>query len=106
MKGILAVSDVPLVSRDFALTDVSTTIDSSLTMVMVRSCPAALILAHAERCISSSVIKFLWPGNVYNGCATAEERGHVPDLCLAASAASQPRAWQLLAWPLSDDCSI
>ena len=35
MKGILAVSDVPLVSRDFALTDVSTTIDSSLTMVMV-----------------------------------------------------------------------
>jgi hypothetical protein len=44
MKGILAVSDVPLVSRDFALTDVSTTIDSSLTMVMVRSCPAALIL--------------------------------------------------------------
>lgn len=37
MKGILAVSDVPLVSRDFALTDVSTTIDSSLTMVMVRS---------------------------------------------------------------------
>ena len=38
MKGILAVSDVPLVSRDFALTDVSTTIDSSLTMVMVSSC--------------------------------------------------------------------
>ncbi|EIE19527.1 glyceraldehyde-3-phosphate dehydrogenase [Coccomyxa subellipsoidea C-169] len=34
LKGILAVSDVPLVSRDFALTDVSTTIDSSLTMVM------------------------------------------------------------------------
>jgi len=35
MNGILAVSDIPLVSRDFALTDVSTTIDSSLTMVMV-----------------------------------------------------------------------
>ena len=35
MKGILAVSDVPLVSRDFAMLDVSTTIDSSLTMVMV-----------------------------------------------------------------------
>ncbi|CAL5228152.1 g11232 [Coccomyxa viridis] len=34
MKGILAVSDVPLVSRDFAMLDVSTTIDSSLTMVM------------------------------------------------------------------------
>ncbi|KAK9918184.1 hypothetical protein WJX75_002057 [Coccomyxa subellipsoidea] len=34
LNGILAVSDVPLVSRDFALTDVSTTIDSSLTMVM------------------------------------------------------------------------
>ena len=42
MKGILAVSDVPLVSRDFAMLDVSTTIDSSLTMVMVRpldACP-------------------------------------------------------------------
>ena len=37
MKGILAVSDVPLVSKDFAMLDVSTTIDSSLTMVMVRS---------------------------------------------------------------------
>ncbi|CAL8471159.1 g10701 [Coccomyxa elongata] len=34
MKGILAVSDIPLVSKDFAMTDVSTTIDSSLTMVM------------------------------------------------------------------------
>lgn len=34
LKGILAVSDIPLVSRDFAMTDVSTTIDSSLTMVM------------------------------------------------------------------------
>lgn len=36
-KGVLAVSDLPLVSRDFALSNVSTTIDSSLTMVMVRS---------------------------------------------------------------------
>ena len=36
MKGILAVSDEPLVSVDFRCTDVSTTIDSSLTMVMVR----------------------------------------------------------------------
>jgi glyceraldehyde-3-phosphate dehydrogenase (NADP+) (phosphorylating) len=43
LNGILAVSDVPLVSRDFALTDVSTTIDSSLTMVMVRSPLACLI---------------------------------------------------------------
>ncbi|BDA46551.1 Glyceraldehyde-3-phosphate dehydrogenase A, chloroplastic [Coccomyxa sp. Obi] len=34
LKGILAVSDIPLVSKDFAMTDVSTTIDSSLTMVM------------------------------------------------------------------------
>lgn len=36
MKGILAVSDEPLVSVDFRCSDVSTTIDSSLTMVMVR----------------------------------------------------------------------
>lgn len=34
MNGVLAVSDAPLVSVDFRCTDVSTTIDSSLTMVM------------------------------------------------------------------------
>ena len=37
MAGILGVSDIPLVSKDFAMSDVSTTIDSSLTMVMVRA---------------------------------------------------------------------
>lgn len=34
MKGILVVSDEPLVSVDYRCTDQSTTIDSSLTMVM------------------------------------------------------------------------
>ena len=34
MKGVLHVSDEPLVSKDFACTDQSTSIDSSLTMVM------------------------------------------------------------------------
>lgn len=34
MNGILAVSDSPLVSVDFRCSDVSTSIDSSLTMVM------------------------------------------------------------------------
>lgn len=34
MQGFLAVSDLPLVSMDFKKSDVSTTIDSSLTMVM------------------------------------------------------------------------
>jgi len=34
MKGVLAVCDEPLVSVDFRCTDVSTSIDSSLTMVM------------------------------------------------------------------------
>ncbi|GMP44447.1 hypothetical protein CsSME_00013371 [Camellia sinensis var. sinensis] len=34
LKGILAVFDAPLVSVDFRCSDVSTTIDSSLTMVM------------------------------------------------------------------------
>ncbi len=34
MQGYLAVSDLPLVSMDFKKSDVSTTIDSSLTMVM------------------------------------------------------------------------
>ena len=34
LKGVLDVCDVPLVSVDFRCTDVSSTIDSSLTMVM------------------------------------------------------------------------
>ncbi|CAA6655842.1 unnamed protein product [Spirodela intermedia] len=34
LNGILAVCDIPLVSVDFRCTDVSSTIDSSLTMVM------------------------------------------------------------------------
>ncbi|GMH36266.1 hypothetical protein BSKO_04134 [Bryopsis sp. KO-2023] len=34
MKGILAVADTPLVSMDFKKTDVSSTVDSALTMVM------------------------------------------------------------------------
>jgi len=34
LKGILDVCDTPLVSCDFRCSDVSTTIDSSLTMVM------------------------------------------------------------------------
>ena len=33
-KGVLAVSDEPLVSCDYRMTDVSSTIDSALTMVM------------------------------------------------------------------------
>ncbi|KAL2644021.1 hypothetical protein R1flu_011608 [Riccia fluitans] len=34
LKGILAVCDIPLVSIDFRCSDVSSTVDSSLTMVM------------------------------------------------------------------------
>lgn len=34
MKGILAITDEPLVSVDFRCSDVSSTIDASLTMVM------------------------------------------------------------------------
>ena len=34
MKGILAYTDEPLVSSDFKTTDVSSTVDSLLTMVM------------------------------------------------------------------------
>merc|ERR1711903_342140 len=34
LNGILAVADEPLVSVDFRMTDVSSTVDSSLTMVM------------------------------------------------------------------------
>ena len=34
MKGILAITETPLVSVDFRCSDVSTTIDAALTMVM------------------------------------------------------------------------
>lgn len=34
LKGILGVADIPLVSMDFKKSDVSTTIDSALSMVM------------------------------------------------------------------------
>ncbi len=34
MKGVLCITDEPLVSCDFKCTDQSTTIDASLTMVM------------------------------------------------------------------------
>merc|ERR1712146_637540 len=34
MKGVLAISDDPLVSVDYRCSDVSSTIDASLTMVM------------------------------------------------------------------------
>merc|ERR1711907_154330 len=34
LKGVLAMGDEPLVSVDYRMTDVSSTIDSSLTMVM------------------------------------------------------------------------
>jgi len=34
LKGVLAISDEPLVSCDFKCTDVSSTVDASLTMVM------------------------------------------------------------------------
>nr|ABD37955.1 glyceraldehyde-3-phosphate dehydrogenase subunit A [Scherffelia dubia] len=34
MKGVLAITDIPLVSVDFRCTDVSTTVDAALTMVM------------------------------------------------------------------------
>lgn len=34
LQGVLAVTDIPLVSVDFRCSDVSSTIDTSLTMVM------------------------------------------------------------------------
>ena len=34
MKGILGISDEPLVSCDYKMTNVSSTIDAALTMVM------------------------------------------------------------------------
>ena len=63
-KGVLAVSDLPLVSRDFALSDVSTTIDASLTMVMVRPELVGLARVLGQ---SLSVIRksrnFPWPSS-------------------------------------------
>ncbi len=59
-KGVLAVSDLPLVSKDFALSDVSTTIDSSLTMVMVRAPPGVVCACSvrlSRHCSATAVIQ-------------------------------------------------
>ena len=61
MAGVLAVADVPLVSVDFRCTDVSTTIDSSLTMVMgddmvKGKCPAG----HTRPRVGSGVTGWGW----------------------------------------------
>ncbi|RVW50862.1 Glyceraldehyde-3-phosphate dehydrogenase B, chloroplastic [Vitis vinifera] len=65
LKGILAVCDVPLVSVDFKCSDVSSTIDASLTMVMgddmvkVVACQRVVDLAH--------LVAAKWPGFAAEG---------------------------------------
>ncbi|CAA3031854.1 glyceraldehyde-3-phosphate dehydrogenase B, chloroplastic, partial [Olea europaea subsp. europaea] len=65
LKSILAVCDVPLVSVDFRCTDVSSTIDFSLTMVMgddmvkVVACQRVVDLAH--------LVAYKWPGVAAQG---------------------------------------
>lgn len=51
-KGVLAVVDEPLVSVDFRMTDVSTSIDASLTMVMGDDLVRALASRRARSCNS------------------------------------------------------
>ncbi|KAJ7545746.1 hypothetical protein O6H91_08G008100 [Diphasiastrum complanatum] len=69
LKGILAVCDVPLVSVDFRCSDVSSTVDSSLTMVMGDDMVKVVAWYDNEWGYSQRVVDLAhlvatkWPGN-------------------------------------------
>nr|QBK96583.1 glyceraldehyde-3-phosphate dehydrogenase B [Huperzia serrata] len=69
LKGILAVCDVPLVSIDFRCSDVSSTVDSSLTMVMGDDMVKVVAWYDNEWGYSQRVVDLAhlvatkWPGN-------------------------------------------
>ncbi|XP_024006701.1 glyceraldehyde-3-phosphate dehydrogenase GAPB, chloroplastic isoform X1 [Eutrema salsugineum] len=73
LKGVLAVCDIPLVSCDFRCSDVSTTIDSSLTMVMGDDMVKVVAWYDNEWGYSQRVVDLAhlvankWPGEVAAG---------------------------------------
>lgn len=65
MKGVLAITDTPLVSMDFKGTDVSTTIDAALTMVM-----------------GDDMVKVVaWYDNEWGECGTESGKGRIAWRC-------------------------
>ncbi|KAJ8561305.1 hypothetical protein K7X08_027495 [Anisodus acutangulus] len=79
LNGILAVCDVPLVSVDFRCSDVSTTIDSSLTMVMGDDMVKVVAWYDNEWGYSQRVVDLAhlvadkWPGSSAQGSGDALE---------------------------------
>ncbi|KAK4354782.1 hypothetical protein RND71_026976 [Anisodus tanguticus] len=79
LNGILAVCDVPLVSVDFRCSDVSTTIDSSLTMVMGDDMVKVVAWYDNEWGYSQRVVDLAhlvadkWPGSSAEGSGDALE---------------------------------
>ncbi|XAR64274.1 Glyceraldehyde-3-phosphate dehydrogenase (NADP(+)) (phosphorylating) [Bertholletia excelsa] len=79
LKGILDVCDVPLVSVDFRCTDVSSTIDSSLTMVMGDDMVKVVAWYDNEWGYSQRVVDLAhlvaskWPGISTEGSGDLEE---------------------------------
>lgn len=69
LQGILAVCDVPLVSVDFRCSDVSSTVDSSLTMVMGDDMVKVVAWydnewGYSQRVVDlAHLVAMKWPGN-------------------------------------------
>eukprot|EP00897_Mesotaenium_endlicherianum_P006341 jgi/Mesen1/5735/ME000029S05046 len=69
MKGVLAVCDIPLVSVDFRCSDVSSTVDSSLTMVMGDDMVKVVAWydnewGYSQRVVDlAHLVAFNWPGS-------------------------------------------
>ena len=84
MQGYLAVSDLPLVSMDFKKSDVSTTIDSSLTMVMGDD---MVKVGHLHTCTYTRItymhIHTYLPGN--HQCCISSSTRPLPDCLLLLS---------------------
>eukprot|EP00850_Spirogloea_muscicola_P002805 SM000011S18983 [mRNA] locus=s11:122472:126279:- [translate_table: standard] len=69
LKGILAVCDLPLVSVDFRSSDVSSTVDSSLTMVMGDDMVKVVAWydnewGYSQRVVDlATIVAYKWPGS-------------------------------------------
>ncbi|XP_020598109.1 glyceraldehyde-3-phosphate dehydrogenase GAPB, chloroplastic-like [Phalaenopsis equestris] len=87
LNGVLAVCDAPLVSVDFRCTDVSSTIDSTLTMVMGDDMLKVVAWYDNEWGYSQRVVDLAhlvaskWPGTAGTAAAAEETGDPLEDFC-------------------------
>lgn len=95
LKGILDVCDIPLVSVDFRCTDVSSTIDSSLTMVMGDDMVKVVAWydnewGYSQRVVDlAHLVALRWPGSVF-----AASGDPLEDFCKANPADEECRVYE------------